>query len=368
MSDPSSFRFGDYTSQVLFASSIEVSRFSADSGVVLVFDRNTAQIPGIDGNPSVSGPPSSDGTPSADEVPSIVRAILPPGEKSKSWSGARRILGHALKAGLGRDGLIVGIGGGMICDLAAFAASLYMRGCRLILIPTSLLAMVDAAIGGKTAINYGGYKNMVGTFYPAEQIFIVAAVLKSLPEREFLSGLAEVIKTALLGDAALLETLSNRRERILARDPELMEETVRRCIAVKAGIVGKDLRETGSRAFLNLGHTYAHAVEAITGYRLWSHGQAVAWGVVQAAVLSERLGLADRSYTTNVRDLVESYGFDLRVRWKPESLVKAMLVDKKKRRGKLRLVLQRGIGDTVVREIDPQLVAETLRHSPGNLA
>jgi 3-dehydroquinate synthase len=355
VNDPSSFRFGDYTSHVHFTSSIEASQISADSGVILVFDRNTARLPASAGTPSIAGTPSA-------------RVVLPPGERSKSWSGARRVLGKALEAGLGRDGLIVGIGGGMICDLAAFAASLYMRGCRLFLIPTSLLAMVDAAIGGKTAINYGGYKNMAGTFYPAERIFIAVAVLEALPEREFRSGLAEVIKTALLGDAALLETLSRQRERILARDPALMEETVRRCIAVKAGIVGEDLRETGDRAFLNLGHTYAHAVEAVTGYKLWSHGQAVAWGVVQAAVLAERLGLADRSYTATVRDLVESYGFDLRVRWKPESLVKAMLVDKKKRRGKLRLVLQRGIGDTVVKEVDPQLVAETLRRSPGNFS
>jgi 3-dehydroquinate synthase len=356
VNDPLSFRFGDYASDVHFTSSIEPSLFSADSGVVLVFDRNTARIP------AEAGTPSSDGTPSAAQV------ILPPGERSKSWSGARRILCRALVAGLGRDGLIVGIGGGMICDLAAFAASLFMRGCRLFLVPTSLLAMVDAAIGGKTAINYGGYKNMAGTFYPARRIFIAASVLKSLPQREFRSGLGEVIKTALLGDTALLDMLSSRKERILAGDPDLMEETVRRCIVVKARIVEEDLRETGERAFLNLGHTFAHALEAVTGYKLWSHGQAVAWGLVQAAALSEQLGLADSSYTTAVRDLIRMYGFDLRTRWKPESVVKAMLVDKKKRQGKLRLVLQRGIGDTVVREVDPRLVAETLGRSSRNFS
>ena len=127
-------------------------------------------------------------------------------------------------------------------------------------------AMVDAAIGGKTAINYGGYKNMAGTFYPAQQIFVAVSLLKSLPEGEFRSGLGEVIKTALLGDAALLESLSSQKERILSRDPDLMEETIRRCIAVKAALVEEDLREHGKRAFLNLGHTFAHAVEALTGY------------------------------------------------------------------------------------------------------
>ena len=379
MNNPLSFRFGDYTSNVHFTSSIEPSRFSADSGVVLVFDRNTARIPAFAGAAAVGGASSDDGTPSAarrpsvagtpaEEGPSTARLVLAPGEGSKSWSGARRILGRALDAGLGRDGLIVGIGGGMICDLAAFGASLYMRGCRLFLVPTSLLAMVDAAIGGKTAINYGGYKNMAGTFYPAERICIAVSVLKSLPEREFRSGMGEVIKTALLGDTALLDMLSSRKERILERDPGLMEETVRRCILVKARIVEEDLRETGRRAFLNLGHTFAHAVEAVSGYKLWSHGEAVAWGLVQAAALSERLGLADSGYTKAVGDLVRMYGFDLRIRLTPESIVEAMRSDKKKRQGKLRLVLQRGIGDTVVREVDPRLVVETLQRPSRNFS
>jgi 3-dehydroquinate synthase len=378
VNNPLSLRFGEYVSAVDFTLSIEECRLSADAGAVVVFDRNTARIQAIGGNLAIDGPPtvdelppndrptSNDGPPSAGTP--IPRIVLPPGEGSKSWSGARRILQKALSSGLGRDGLIVGIGGGMICDLASFAASLFMRGCRLVLIPTSLLAMVDAAIGGKTAINYGGYKNMVGTFYPAERICIVASVLRSLPQREFRSGLGEVIKTALLGDRALLETLSSQKERILDRDPALMEEVVRRCIAVKARIVEEDPRETGNRAFLNLGHTFAHAVEALTGYKLWSHGQAVAWGLVQAAAVSERLGLVDSGYTKTVRELVLMYGFDLRVRLKPESIVKAMLVDKKKRRGKLRLVLQRGIGDTVLREVDPHLVAETLRRSSRNFS
>jgi 3-dehydroquinate synthase len=361
---PLGFRFGDYTSEVRFVRSIEASSFSADSGVVLVFDRNTARIACGDGIPIAEGRPSRGVGPAlAGGGPSIERVVLQPGERSKSWSGVRRVLVKALQTGLGRDGLIVGIGGGMICDLAAFAASLYMRGCGLSLLPTSLLAMVDAAIGGKTAINYGGYKNMVGTFYPAEQIVIAVSVLQSLPEREYRSGMGEVIKTALLGDTALLEMLSTRREQILDRDPDLMEEMVRRCITVKAGIVEADLKESGKRAFLNLGHTFAHALEAVTGYKLWSHGQAVAWGLMQAAALSEHLGLADSGYTAVIRDLVRMYGFDLHVKLKPDSIVKAMLVDKKNRRGKLRLVLQRGIGDTVVREVDPDLVAETLRRS-----
>jgi 3-dehydroquinate synthase len=360
VSRPSSFRFGDYTSEIRFVSPIRSFRFSSESGIVLVFDRNTAGIPVSAGMIPPAGS-ASGAAPSGS-----ARVILKPGERSKSWAGASRILARALRAGLGRDGLIVGIGGGMICDLAAFAASLYMRGCRLHLVPTSLLAMVDAAVGGKTAINYGGYKNMAGTFYPAEQIVVDVSLLRTLPAREFRSGMGEVIKTALLGDAVLLEMLSGQKDRILEAEPGLMEETARRCIAVKAGIVEADLRESGNRTFLNLGHTYGHALEAVTGYRLFSHGQAVAWGLMQAAVLSRRIGLADSAYTDLVRGLLQMYGFDLKVRSKPESIVRAMLVDKKKRRGKLRLVLQRGIGDTVVREVDPSLVAETMELSSRN--
>jgi len=343
MSAPLRYRFGDYTSEVLFSCSLDPSVFSSDSGVLLVFDRNTAGIPIFDGIGQ--------------------RLVLAPGEGSKSWSGARRILQRALAAGLGRDGLIVGVGGGIICDLAAFSASLFMRGCRLILVPTSLLAMVDAAIGGKTAINLGGFKNMAGTFYPAEQIWIAVSVLEHLPDREFRSGLGEVIKTALLGDRELLDILLEQTPRVMERDPAVMEEIVRRCAAVKAGIVEEDFRETGNRTVLNLGHTFGHALEAETGYKLCSHGEAVAWGLMQAAVLSQTLGLADGGYTATVRELLEDYGFDMRFRRKPESIVKAMQVDKKRRRGKLRLVLQRGIGDTVVREVDPHLIVETLQHS-----
>jgi 3-dehydroquinate synthase len=338
-----SYRFGEYTSKVAFFSSIDTQSFAGDSGTLLVFDKNTAGIP--------------DSSHPAHQV------VLPPGERSKSWEGAKRILREALSAGLGRDGLIVGIGGGMICDLAAFSASLFMRGCRLFLVPTSLLAMVDAAVGGKTAINFKGHKNMVGTFYPAEQIWIAVSALQHLPEREFRSGLGEVIKTALLGDPVLFEILVDRKELILTRDLVVMEEIVRRCVAVKARMVEEDLRESGRRAFLNLGHTFAHALEAETKYRLWSHGQAVAWGLVQAAMLSETLGLADPNYTAAVHELIRSYGFNLQPGRKPESIVTAMQVDKKKRRGKLRLVLQRGIGDTVVREVDPLLIVEMLSRS-----
>jgi len=341
------FQFGDFPSSVIICSSVEPARFSSGSGVVLVFDRNTQKLFSPAGKAE------------------YCQVVLPPGEGSKSWPGARRILHRALETGLGRDGLIVGVGGGMICDLAAFSASLFMRGSRLFLVPTSLLAMVDAAIGGKTAINLGGYKNMAGTFYPAEEIWIDVSVLKHLSDKEFISGIGEAIKTALLGDQTLLGIFLEQKDRVLARDPEVMEEIVRRCIALKGGIVGEDLKETGKRAFLNLGHTFAHALEAETGFKPWSHGQAVAWGLFQAALLSETIGLAEGSYVALVGQVLRSYGFALETLKgvKPESILRAMQVDKKKRGGKLRLVLQRGIGDTVVTEVDEKLIVQTLRSS-----
>jgi 3-dehydroquinate synthase len=341
------YQFGDFPSSVIFSSSVEPARFSSGSGVLLVFDRNTQKLFAPAGKA---------------EYP---RVVLPPGEGSKDWSGAKRILQSALETGLGRDGLIVGVGGGMICDLAAFSASLFMRGSRLFLVPTSLLAMVDAAIGGKTAINLGGYKNMAGTFYPAEEIWIGVSALKHLTDKEFISGIGEAIKTALLGDQTLLGIFLEQKERVLARDPGVMEEIVRRCITVKAGIVEDDFTETGRRASLNLGHTFAHALEAETGFKSWSHGQAVAWGLFQAAVLSETIGLAESSYVAMVGQVLRSYGFSLQAieGVKPESILRAMQVDKKKRGGKLRLVLQRGIGDTVVTEVAEKLIVQTLRSS-----
>ena len=341
------FQFGDFPSSVIFSSTVKPARFSSGSGVILVFDKNTQKLFAPAGKAEYS------------------QVVLPPGEGSKSWSGARRILHHALETGLGRDGLIVGVGGGMICDLAAFSASLFMRGSRVFIVPTRLLALVDAAIGGKSAINLGGYKNMAGTFYPAELIWIGVSVLRHLSAKEFLSGIGEANKTALLGDQTLLGIFLEQKDRVLARDPGVMEDIVRRCIAVKAGMVEEDLKETGNRAFLNLGHTFAHALEAETGFRRWSHGQAVAWGLFRAALLSGIIGLAESSYVAMVAQVLRLYGFSLQTLEgvKPESILKAMQVDKKKRGGKLRLVLQRGIGDTVVTEVEEKLIVQTLRSS-----
>jgi len=344
------FRFAETDSHILFPPSIELGSFSEASNCIFIFDGNTYRL-------------------FADQMTrhhcEKTSVVLASGEKSKNWRGAEKVLLRAIEAGLGRDGMFIAVGGGMVCDLAAFSASIYMRGCRLALVPTSLLAMVDAAIGGKTAINLGGYKNMAGTFYPAGEIYICTELLKSLPEREFRSGLAETIKTALLGDERLFEILARESDRVLARDPAFMEEMVRRCIAVKGVIVEKDLREQGKREVLNLGHSFGHALEAVTELEGYSHGEAIAWGLLRAAKLSRKLGLADAVYESRVQKILETYHLPLEAEKsvKAEAVVSAMQADKKKRKGKLRLVLQRRIGDTVVREVEEQLIVEALQDS-----
>ncbi|MBA7626782.1 3-dehydroquinate synthase [subsurface metagenome] len=335
------FSFGNFRSQIQFEDLLDIYHALSRTDVLTIFDRNTHSLFGRD-------------------APNPV--VLEPGERSKSWQSAEKIIQTALSLGLGRDSLLLGVGGGMICDLAAFSASVYMRGCRLILVPTSLLAMVDAAIGGKTAINIGGYKNMVGTFYPAEEIRMAIPVLKSLPPREFKAGLAEVIKTAMLGDAGLFKLLETKQPEIMARDNQALEEIVRRSIAVKGRIVEEDFKESGGRAVLNLGHTFAHALEAAGGLETWNHGEAVAWGLAKAVDLGLKLGATDKEYARAVKKILSDYRYQLEVEEDiaVHELIRAMHVDKKKKAGKLRLVIQRRICDTFLEHIEDALILEIL--------
>lgn len=271
------------------------------------------------------------------ETPSIV---LAPGETSKSWDSIETILGEACERHLDRSSTFWGVGGGVITDMTAFAASLYMRGCRLVLVPTTLLAMVDAAIGGKTGIDFCGSKNLVGTFYPAGEVRICLGFLQSLPEKEYRSGLAEVIKHALLADRGLLALLRDRREAVLQRNPAVLEELVRRSIAVKLGIVEADLREEGQRAFLNLGHTFGHALEAATGFQRYTHGEAVAWGIGKALQAGLSLGVTDPQMAREAAALLRSYGYRLEGLGVPaDDCRDALYRDKKRRDGELRFVL-----------------------------
>jgi 3-dehydroquinate synthase len=213
--------------------------------------------------------------------------------------------------------------------------------------------MVDAAVGGKTGINFQGYKNIIGSFYPASTVYVFTETLATLSEREYFSGMAEVIKTALLDDRTLYAMLESEKLAIERRDPDLLREVIGRCIAVKGRYVEKDPREEGVRAHLNLGHTFAHALEAVAGLARWTHGEAVAWGMARAMDLGCRLGVTEPGYAERVKALLASYGFKLdKVGLDPGAVTAAMRKDKKRQQAALRFVLQRDLCETFVEEVE----------------
>jgi 3-dehydroquinate synthase len=346
MTEAFRFRFGEFSTRVSFVEELELSGLSDPGQALCVFDRNVYRLHGSGAHGAL---------------------VIPAGEGGKNWRGVERILRQALRTSLGRDGIFAGIGGGVICDLTAFAASLYMRGCRLILYPTSLLAMVDAALGGKTAVNLQRAKNAIGTFYPAEELRLHIPLLATLPRRELRAGLAEALKTALLGDGELLELLERQKTEVLNGNPALLEQVVFRCLAVKGRIVENDFREGGPRAILNLGHTFGHALESATGFRRISHGEAVAWGLARALDLGVRLGVSSRGLASRLASLLRGYGYALET---PPGitagrLLQAMQADKKRQSGRLRLVLLRRVGEAEVREVEPEAIRATLEARLG---
>ena len=339
MSSTLEFHMGNYSSKVIFSNEFRLPEFKGK--LLFIFDTNTVDIFGKDIKNSI---------------------ILKPGEENKSWKSIEKVMKRAVELELARDCIFIGVGGGLLCDLTAYAASIYMRGCKVVLVPTTLLSMVDASIGGKTGMNYMGYKNMIGTFYPAEEIHICFSALKSLSEREYHTGLAEVIKTAMLGDKELFELLNANYKSVLSRDPETVEEIVKRCVAVKGRIVEEDLREKGIRAFLNLGHTFGHALEFVSGFTGWSHGEAVAWGIARAMELGMNIGITNTSYGNSVKELLELYGFRIIARGiNSEQIVKAMNKDKKKLKGHLRFVLQTGLCETKVLEVEQDKILKAIK-------
>jgi 3-dehydroquinate synthase len=288
---------------------------------------------------------------------------LEPGEKEKRWDSIDQILMRCVELDLGRDGCLVGFGGGVICDMTGFAASIYLRGCNLVLAPTTLLAMVDASIGGKTGIDYAGFKNLVGTFYPATEVFICLETMHTLPEREYLSGLAEVIKHGLLGAEDVIEYFEASREAVLGRHTEALELSIARSLDIKGAHVEADPREGGIRAHLNLGHTFAHALEAASGFGMCSHGEAVAWGMDRAMRAGVAAGITDSGYADRVRELLSAYGYRLGPLPDGVSIgdvIDSMRKDKKKKAGELRFVIQHRLGETIVTTLEEELVRTLL--------
>lgn len=276
--------------------------------------------------------------------------VVDAGESAKQFGVLEQVLDWMLGARLPRDGVLIALGGGVIGDLGGFAAAVYQRGIDFLQIPTSLLAQVDSSVGGKTAINHPLGKNMIGAFHQPRAVLADTEVLKTLPEREWLAGLAEVIKYALLGDADFLTKLEQQRERLLAREGDAVAPVIEHCCRMKAAIVAQDERESGQRAVLNLGHTFGHAIEAEMGYGQWLHGEAVAAGMVMAAEFSTELGWLNAADAQRARALIQSYGLPVQPppNMTAQHFQQHMALDKKVAAGKLRLILLQQLGRAVM--------------------
>jgi 3-dehydroquinate synthase len=288
----------------------------------------------------------------------VAEIVVPHGEQAKSWETLNRVFDALLEARCGRDTLIVALGGGVIGDLAGFAAAVYQRGVAFVQVPTTLLAQVDSSVGGKTAINHALGKNMIGAFHQPRAVISDVATLDTLPERELRAGLAEVIKHGLTLDAAFVEWLERNIEVLRARQREPLIHAVRRSCELKARIVAEDERESGARALLNFGHTFGHAIEAATGYGPWLHGEAVAAGMVMAAELSALMGHLRKIEVSRVRELLKRAGLPVKgPAVAPERLLELMTLDKKAAKGRTRFVVLEAIGRAVLRaDIDDAAV------------
>jgi 3-dehydroquinate synthase len=273
------------------------------------------------------------------------RVILDDRESAKRLATVEGICRELSRAGADRGSVLLAVGGGVVGDVVGFAAASYLRGVRLIHVPTTLVAQVDSAIGGKTGVNLPEGKNLVGAFYPPYRVVADPDLLASLPEQQFRSGIYEVIKYGILGDAKLFGYIEARMEALLRRDAAVLDWVVPRCIAAKAAIVGRDERESGEREALNLGHTLGHALESATAYRRYLHGEAVGWGIIFAvllAVATDRLKIADAS---RIARLVARVGPLPHLRgFKVSDLLVRMRGDKKSRAGQVRWVLPLRVG------------------------
>jgi 3-dehydroquinate synthase len=292
----------------------------------------------------------------------VTAIVVPAGEQAKSWQTLNRVFDALLKAHCGRDTLVVALGGGVVGDLAGFAAAVYQRGVSYLQLPTTLLAQVDSSVGGKTAINHALGKNMIGAFHQPRAVISDVATLDTLPDRELRCGLAEVIKHGFALDPAFVEWLEQNIEKLLARERGALVHAVRRSCELKAAVVAADERESGARALLNLGHTFGHAIEAGGGYGAWLHGEAIAAGMVMGAELSMRLGLIGKHEVARLRQLIARAGLPVKgPALAPEKLMELMSVDKKAVKGKVRYVLLEGVGKAALRGgVDEHLVREAI--------
>ncbi|HLU04654.1 MAG TPA: 3-dehydroquinate synthase [Advenella sp.] len=299
----------------------------------------------------------------------VLTIIVPDGESFKSLDTLNTIYDRMLSEKLDRRAVVLALGGGVIGDMAGFAAATYMRGIRYMQVPTTLLAQVDSSVGGKTAVNHPLGKNMIGAFYQPVSVDIDINVLRTLPAREVSAGLAEVIKYGLILDRAFFEWCESNVARLVALDADALAYAIARCCELKAQVVSEDEKETGLRAILNLGHTFGHAIEAGLGFGTWLHGEAVGCGLVQAAVLSGKVLGLPAADINRVRALVRAIGCpDIAPDLGEGVWLDLMQGDKKTEGGEIRYVLMPAIGQAVVQTAPLKQVQETLCDTVGNIA
>ena len=340
----------------LFVTDTNISRLSALSPFIASF---TGATPGVPSIGIRNEPPAAS-----------ILLIIEAGESYKTIETVLAIINTALSYHLQRKGIFIGIGGGVITDMTAFAASIFKRGCAVELVPTTLLAMVDASIGGKTGCDFSSYKNMIGSFYPAARIHLISSFIKTLLDTEYRSGLAETLKTALLYNKELYQLLDDQQDLVQQKDETVIEYMIEQCAHAKAAVVAEDLTETGRRMQLNLGHTFGHALETVLGLGAIPHGDAVAWGIARAAQLSAHLGICSSDYTHQTLDILARYGWstaaihsalaDKNPQEIADELIAAMKQDKKNTSDTIRVILQRTITDTVITEVSDSDIRRVL--------
>lgn len=283
---------------------------------------------------------------------------MPDGERSKRLSTLEKLAEKLVKQGADRGVTLIALGGGVVGDVTGFLASIYMRGVDVIQVPTTVLAQVDAAIGGKTGVNLVSGKNLLGTFHQPRTVLVDPAVLETLPSREYRAGLYEALKCGIIGDPGLFRLFEDRRREILDRDPVVVEKVIADSVRLKASVVSADEREGGLRQVLNLGHTIGHALEAETGYKKLLHGEAVAWGMIAATHIALATGKIDSVTAGRISNTVLGFGRLPRMQWQTANILKRLRSDKKTRQGVVHFILPREIGKV---EITSDVPVEAVR-------
>jgi 3-dehydroquinate synthase len=293
--------------------------------------------------------------------------IFPGGEEYKRLSTVESLAEQMVQRGGDRSSLVIAFGGGVVNDVGGFLAAVFMRGVPVLQIPTTLLAQVDAGIGGKTGVDLSCGKNLVGAFHQPVAVLIDPDVLATLPEREYRAGLFEVIKCGIIRSPWLFQLLAEHHAEVLAREPEIVEQIISECVRIKAEVVSSDERESGVRVILNLGHTVGHALEADTGYSRFLHGEAISFGMRAVTLLAERTGHLSAENSVRIRKLLDLYGpIPPLAGVSPDALVTRALMDKKTLKGQVRWVLPEKIGDvSVVTGIDDAVVRAAIQEAIG---